>query len=248
MSEPKPLARREVLQTAAALGIGGAALMLAQEAHGAQPDRPLVHFGPQSGLVTRKPKELRYEEIPGLLTKAQVTPHYRAHYTGALNRFNTLEENLEKLYRGKEPLAGDAYVFMQKDKLNRMNSVLLHELYFDNLIDKPPQPNKNIRDALAARFGTFERWQEDFKACCMAANGWGILARDIVNGRLYNVSRPARDRRHLARPAAHSLRRVRARLLRRLPESQAGLREPLRAIPGVGRNQPPLAVAESIAP
>jgi len=188
MTQPKPLARREVLQTAAALGIGGAALTLAQSARGAQPGGNQLPFAAQSGLVTGKPKELRYEEIPGLLTKAQVTPHYRAHYSGALTRFNAIETQLDERFRGKDPLGGDAYVFLQKDKLNRMNSVLLHELYFDNLIAKPPQPAQDIRTALARRFGTFERWQEDFKGCCMAANGWGILARDIVNGKLYNVA------------------------------------------------------------
>jgi len=188
MTQPKPLARREVLQTAAALGIGGAALTLAQSAHGAQAGGNQLPFAAQSGLVTGKPKELRYEEIPGLLTKAQVTPHYRAHYSGALTRFNAIETQLDERFRGKDPLGGDAYVFLQKDKLNRMNSVLLHELYFDNLIAKPPQPAQDIRTALARRFGTFERWQEDFKGCCMAANGWGILARDIVNGKLYNVA------------------------------------------------------------
>ena len=188
MTQPKPLARREVLQTAAALGIGGAALTLAQSARGAQAGGNQLPFAAQSGLVTGKPKELRYEEIPGLLTKAQVTPHYRAHYSGALTRFNAIETQLDERFRGKDPLGGDAYVFLQKDKLNRMNSVLLHELYFDNLIAKPPQPAQDIRTALARRFGTFERWQEDFKGCCMAANGWGILARDIVNGKLYNVA------------------------------------------------------------
>ncbi|MCI0639962.1 MAG: Fe-Mn family superoxide dismutase [Gemmataceae bacterium] len=188
MSQPKALARREVLQTAAALGIGGAALTLAPSAHGAQAGGNQLHFAAQSGLVTGKPKELRYEEIPGLLTKAQVTPHYRAHYSGALNRFNAIETALDERFRGKDPLGGDAYILLQKDKLNRMNSVLLHELYFDNLIAKPPQPHEDIRTALARRFGSFERWQEDFKGCSMAANGWGILARDIVNGKLYNVA------------------------------------------------------------
>jgi superoxide dismutase, Fe-Mn family len=41
---------------------------------------------------------------------------------------------------------------------------------------------------LSKRFGSLDRWVEDFKACCQAANGWGILARDLVNGQLYNVS------------------------------------------------------------
>ena len=77
---------------------------------------------------------------------------------------------------------------MQKDKINRMNSVLLHELYFDGLTAKPADPKEDIRVAIANRFGSFERWVEDFKVCCTAANGWGILARDIVNGQLYNVA------------------------------------------------------------
>lgn len=180
--QPAPLSRREVLQTATLLGVGVTAL--ASPAATAAGDRPP---GNDSGLVTGKPKKLKYEEIPGLLTKAQVAPHYNAHYGGALKRFVAIEEQLDRLFQGKQPLAGDAHVFMQKDKLNRMNSVLLHELYFDNLGPKPPEPSKEVRDELARRFGSFERWAEDFKACCTAAAGWGILARDAVNGKLYNV-------------------------------------------------------------
>jgi Fe-Mn family superoxide dismutase len=92
------------------------------------------------------------------------------------------------LHAGQEPLGGDAFVFIQKDKINKMNSVLLHELYFDGLTPKPSDPVEDIRAALARRFGSLDRWIEDFKATCMAANGWGILARDIVNGKLYNVA------------------------------------------------------------
>jgi Fe-Mn family superoxide dismutase len=77
---------------------------------------------------------------------------------------------------------------IQKDKVNRMNSVLLHELYFDGLTGKPADPPEDIRAALAKRFGSLDRWIEDFKATSMAAAGWGILARDAVNGKLYNVA------------------------------------------------------------
>jgi len=180
--QPAPLTRREVFQTAALLGIGAAALGTPAAAAAEEPA-----LGKDSGLVTGKPKRLKYEEIPGLLTKAQVTPHYNAHYGGALKRFVAIEEQLDKLLQGKQPLAGDAHTFLHRDKLNRMNSVLLHELYFDNLAPKPPEPEKDLRSELGKRFGSFERWQEDFKACCLAAAGWGMLARDAVNGKLYNV-------------------------------------------------------------
>lgn len=53
---------------------------------------------------------------------------------------------------------------------------------------KPGDPAEDIRTAIGKRFGSLDRWIEDFKVCCMAANGWGMLVRDIANGRLYNVS------------------------------------------------------------
>jgi len=186
MTAPTQLTRRQILQTASLLGISAASLSISSDAAAAE--NPEQSLSPQSGLVTKQLKPLKYEEIPGLLTKSQVTPHYQAHYGGALKRFITLDQQLDTLYKGKEPLGGDAYALMQKDKVNRMNSVLLHELYFDGLTPKPGDPLADIRTALANRFGSLDRWMEDFKACCLAANGWGILARDLVNGQLYNVA------------------------------------------------------------
>ena len=186
MTALKPLSRRDVLHTAGLLGISAAAVPTMALAAG-QPAADLP-FAKDSGLITGKMKPLKYEAIPGLLTKEQVTPHYQAHYGGALKRFTTLEEQLGGLYQAQEPLAGDALLFMHKDKINRMNSVLLHELYFDGLTPKPAEPAEDIRTALARRFGSLERWTEDFRVCCMAAGGWGMLVRDMVNGRLYNVS------------------------------------------------------------
>jgi superoxide dismutase, Fe-Mn family len=185
MFAPKALSRREVLQTAGLLGISAAATATAPGADGPAPGLALHK---ESGLVTGKMKPLKYEAIPGLLTKEQVTPHYQAHYGGALKRCAAIEQQLDNLYHGKEPLGGDAFAYIHKDKVNRMNSVLLHELYFDGLTPKPGDPREDIRAALGRRFGSLDHWAEDFKACCQSANGWGILARDMVNGRLYNVA------------------------------------------------------------
>jgi Fe-Mn family superoxide dismutase len=177
---PAPLTRRQVLQTASLLGVSA---VLSQEANA--DDAPLI---PQSGLVTGQMKPLKYDEIPGLLTRAQVAPHYQAHYGGALRRFVVLDERINTALLDNEMLDGDACTLMRKDIVNRMNSVLLHELYFDGLTAKPGNPAEGIRTAIGKRFGSLDRWAEDFRTCCMAANGWGILARDIVNGQLYNVA------------------------------------------------------------
>lgn len=182
MDSPKALSRREILRTAGLLGISTTALT---NLSAAETSPPLM---PQSGLVTRQIKPLKYQEIPGLLTKAQIAPHYTAHYGGALKRYVTLDQQIDALLASQEPLGGDAYTLMQKDKINRMNSVLLHELYFDGLTPNASTNGDDIRAALISRFGSIQRWQEDFKACCTAANGWGILARDLTNGQLYNVA------------------------------------------------------------
>ena len=100
-----------MLQTASLLGITAAATTPTALAA----DTPSAGLAmlKESGLVTGKMKPLKYEEIPGLLTKEQVTPHYQAHYGGALKRFTTIEQQLDGLYQGKEPLGGDAYVHAQ---------------------------------------------------------------------------------------------------------------------------------------
>ena len=186
MAIPRPLSRRQVLQTASLLGISATAVPMLCGA--SEQDADELRFASDSGLKTGVMKPLKYDEIPGLLSKEQVAPHYQAHDGGALKRFSAIEQQLDGLYQGTEPLGGDAMIYLHKDKINRMNSVLLHELYFDGLNPKSTEPAEDIRTALAKRFGSLDRWIEDFKVCCMAANGWGILVRDIVNGRLYNVS------------------------------------------------------------
>jgi len=141
-----------------------------------------------SALSTGAPKPLPYADIPGFLSKAQLSPHHTAHYGSALKAYQADEAQLDQMLKGTQPLGGPAYSFLQKDKLNRANSVVLHELYFENMVAQAPAPKEEVRAALSARFGSLERWMDDFRATCMAANGWGILARDEVNGKLYNVA------------------------------------------------------------
>src|SRR5687767_6492760 len=112
MFSPQPLSRRQVLHTAGLLGISAAATGTALAAANATSDFAMLK---DSGLVTGKMKPLKYEEIPGLLTKQQVTPHYQAHYGGALKRFTTIEQQLDGHYQGKGPIAGDALTFIHKD-------------------------------------------------------------------------------------------------------------------------------------
>jgi superoxide dismutase, Fe-Mn family len=179
------VARREVLRGFAGCAAG---IMVVEMAPAAAQGGRRSGFPRSSALVTAQPKPLPYAEIPGFLSKAQLTPHHTAHYGGALRALLSHEQQLGKLLEGREPLSSPAHSMMVKDRVNRANSVVLHELYFDNMAAGAAAPGEDIRAALAKRFGSLDRWADDFRAAALAANGWGILARDAVNGQLYNVA------------------------------------------------------------
>ncbi|MCU0241440.1 MAG: Fe-Mn family superoxide dismutase [Vicinamibacteria bacterium] len=68
------------------------------------------------------------------------------------------------------------------------NGMRLHELYFDNLGGKTPlnKAGQLVR-TLDANFGSYEKWEADFKASgTMRGIGWTILYQDPVSGRLFN--------------------------------------------------------------
>jgi superoxide dismutase, Fe-Mn family len=179
MKQPR-VGRREVLRGFAGCSAGIMVAEMAPAEAGAVPET--------SALVTEQPKPLPYQEIPGFLSQAQLAPHHTAHYGGALRALLSHEQQLKRMLTTNEPLASPAHTFLVKDRVNRVNSVVLHELYFDNMAAASPPPREDVRTALARRFGSLERWSDDFRAACMAANGWGILARDGVNGQFYNVA------------------------------------------------------------
>lgn len=140
-----------------------------------------------SGLVTGKPKPLKHKEIPGFLSASQVAPHHTAHYGGALKAFTGIEAKFEEKFLKGAALDSYAFEMMQRTKSSRGNSVVLHELYFDGLAPKAADPAAHLRGAIEKRFGTFDKWADDFQASAKSAAGWAMLVLHPVNGRLYNV-------------------------------------------------------------
>lgn len=140
-----------------------------------------------SGLVTGNLKPLKHKEITGFLSAAQIAPHHTAHYGGALKTFVSIEAKFEESFQKDATIDPQAFETMQRTKSSRGNSVLLHEMYFDGLASKANDPAEDIRQAIERRFGSLEKWANDFIASAKAAVGWAMLVRHPVNGKLYNV-------------------------------------------------------------
>jgi len=142
---------------------------------------------PDSGLVTGSPKPLPYEALPGFLSAAQIAPHQAAHYGGALRAFNDVEQRLEGYLSGTTPIDPAALQRIKQLQSSRGNSVILHELYFAGLAPKRVAPAAGIRGAIVKRFGSLDRWTDDFVTSAKTAAGWAMLVNHPVNGKLYNV-------------------------------------------------------------
>lgn len=140
-----------------------------------------------SGLVTGEPKPLRNEAIPGFLSAEQIAPHHTAHYGGAVKGYLAADSRLEQAIRGGEAVDPAAYGALKRAVSTRGNSVVLHEMYFDGMAAQAPGPAADVRRAIEARFGSLDKWADDFVASAKSASGWAVLTYHPANGRLYNV-------------------------------------------------------------
>ncbi len=139
------------------------------------------------GLVNGQIKPLSYKSIPGFLSEEQITPHYTAHYGGALRGYLDADLKLQSSIVERAEIDTSAYGAIQRARTNKANSVILHELYFDGMTAKDSKPSEEILIAIKKRFGSIEKWASDFQASAQAASGWAILAFHPLNGKLYNI-------------------------------------------------------------
>jgi len=120
------------------------------------------------------------------MSERLIVSHYENNYGGAVKRLNLIEEKLADLDYASAP--GFVVNGLKREQLIAMNSMILHELFFDGLGDQS-EPGTILRDALARDFGTCERWQSEFVAMGKAlggGSGWVLLAWSPRDRRLIN--------------------------------------------------------------
>jgi superoxide dismutase, Fe-Mn family len=121
----------------------------------------------------------------GGLSEKLIVSHYENNYGGAVKRLNAITDQLRALDFARAP----AFVVngLKREELIAMNSMILHEIYFDSL--GAAETPSGLREALVADFGSVERWQAEFAAMGKAltgGSGWVLLAWSRRDGRLIN--------------------------------------------------------------
>jgi superoxide dismutase, Fe-Mn family len=136
-----------------------------------------------------KPLSCDPARIKGM-SERLIISHYENNYGGAVKRLNLIEEKLAELDYANAPVF--AVNGLKREQLVAMNSMILHELFFDGLGDQS-EPSSGLRDALARDFGSFERWRDEFIAMGKAlggGSGWVLLSWQSRDGKLVNQWAP----------------------------------------------------------
>src|SRR3954464_828422 len=120
------------------------------------------------------------------MSERLIVSHYENNYGGAVKRLNLIDEKLAELDYASAP------VFVvngfKREQLIAMNSMILHELFFDGLGEES-EPSTGLRDALIRDFGSYERWRAEFMAMGKAlggGSGWVLLSWSPRDRKLVN--------------------------------------------------------------
>jgi superoxide dismutase, Fe-Mn family len=120
------------------------------------------------------------------MSERLIVSHYENNYCGAVKRLNLIEERLAELDYANT--AGFLLNGLKREQLIAMNSMILHELFFDGLGDQN-EPGAGLRAAIARDFGSYERWLAEFTALGKAlagGSGWVLLSWSPRDGKLVN--------------------------------------------------------------
>ncbi|MFA6048440.1 MAG: Fe-Mn family superoxide dismutase [Candidatus Micrarchaeia archaeon] len=137
-----------------------------------------------AGMHVAKP--LPFGQLNGISEK-QISEHYSVLYQGYVKKLNEIELKLEAADRMQ---ANATYSDLRELKLEEAfatNAIKLHEEYFSSL-GGDGVPSGALADAIAADFGSVEKWAEDFKASGLCSRGWVVLAYNWDGRRLHNYS------------------------------------------------------------
>jgi superoxide dismutase, Fe-Mn family len=132
-----------------------------------------------------KPFTLDPKSVKGISEKVLVS-HYENNYVGAVKRLTAIAAQLAELDFAKAP--GFVINGLKREELIAMNSMILHEAYFDSL-GGGGAAQGSLADAITRDFGSLERWRTEFSAMGKAeggGSGWVLLMYSPRDKRLVN--------------------------------------------------------------
>ena len=132
-----------------------------------------------------EPKPLTYKSLQGL-TEKQISEHHDVLYVGYVKKTDEIREKLKTVDLTK---ANGTHSDLRELKLEEgfaVNGVRLHEGYFAAMGGNGEKPQGTLLKMIEKDFGSYEKWEAEFKALGLCARGWVVLAFDWEDMRLHN--------------------------------------------------------------
>src|SRR5437016_1369891 len=125
--------------------------------------------------TTLKPLGFDPAKLNGL-SEQLIRSHWENNYGGSVKALAVVKQQLAAALANKDT---PPYVYndLKREHLLRTGSVVLHELYFDNL-GGTGEADPALRDALAAAFGSYDTWEAEFRRMGLGlggGSGWVVL-------------------------------------------------------------------------
>jgi Fe-Mn family superoxide dismutase len=175
--------RRDLLRgVGLATGVAMASTLIQQPAQ-AQATTPQPGAKPM--VYEIKPFSLDPKSVKGISEKVLIS-HYENNSVGAVKRLTAIAAQLAELDYSKAP--GFLINGLKREELVAMNSMILHEVYFDSL-GGAGTTRGSLADAITRDFGSIERWRAEFSAMGKAeggGSGWVLLMYSPRDKRLVN--------------------------------------------------------------
>ena len=175
--------RRTALQT---LALTSAALPLLAQAQ-AVPAAAAPALPPAfAGNPVLKPRAFDPAKLEGL-SEELIRSHWENNYGGSVRTLVAVRKQLAEALASKDTPAW-LYNDIKREHLVRTGSVVLHELYFDNL-GGSGQAGAGTRKALGDAFGSFDTWETEFRRIANGlggGSGWVVLGFNTHTRQLEN--------------------------------------------------------------
>ncbi|GAA0677349.1 superoxide dismutase [Natronoarchaeum mannanilyticum] len=140
---------------------------------------------PEQSEPELPPLPYDYDALEPHISEQVLTWHHDTHHQGYVNGLASAEETLaENRESGDHSSTAGAL----GNVTHNGSGHYLHTLFWENMDPEGgDEPEGELRDRIEEDFGSYEGWEDEFRAAASAAGGWALLVYDPVAKQLRNV-------------------------------------------------------------
>jgi Fe-Mn family superoxide dismutase len=128
-------------------------------------------------VLAAKGFSLPYKSIPGVISAKALDEHIKL-YEGYKALLKRVDEELKTADLPKKHMPDHPFRALKDAETHALGGVLLHELYFENLTNKPSSiKGLEIEKCIKDQFGSMAEWKQCMRAVCLTVGeGWAVMA------------------------------------------------------------------------